>query len=79
MPEINWMTILESQQDEFIIKLKRRMPAFTRSEYDLDEAIHLYPSLAKHHSEEETINQFCKELTENIMGITSLMNLLIIK
>ncbi len=36
MPEINWMTILESQQDEFIIKLIYRMPAFTREKYDFD-------------------------------------------
>ncbi|NEQ75759.1 MAG: hypothetical protein F6K23_23565 [Okeania sp. SIO2C9] len=42
MPEVNWMKILESQQDEFIIKLKDRMSSFTRSKYDFDEAIHLY-------------------------------------
>ncbi|NES02054.1 MAG: hypothetical protein F6K22_03940 [Okeania sp. SIO2F4] len=42
MPEVNWMTILESQQDEFIINLKHRTPAFTRGKYDFDESIHLY-------------------------------------
>ncbi|MEM1168741.1 MAG: hypothetical protein AAGJ08_06575 [Cyanobacteria bacterium P01_H01_bin.35] len=67
MPEINWMTILESQQDEFIIKLKERMPAFTRSEYDFDEAIHLY-SLVDYgclgqDELEEKLNWFCQELT----------------
>jgi len=70
MPEINWMTILESQQDEFIINLKHRMPAFTRSEYDFDEAIHLYPSFFEYPSVfddfldlEEQMNWFCEQLT----------------
>lgn len=68
MPEINWMTILESQQDEFIIKLKHRMPAFTDSKYDFDEAIHLYageyPSVFDDLLDlEEQMNCFCEELT----------------
>ncbi|MGB3514192.1 MAG: hypothetical protein WBA93_34280 [Microcoleaceae cyanobacterium] len=68
MPEINWMTILESQQDEFMIKLKHRMPAFTESKYDFDEAIHLYageyPSFFDDLLDlEEQMNWFCEELT----------------
>ncbi|NEO55364.1 MAG: hypothetical protein F6K54_21210 [Okeania sp. SIO3B5] len=63
MPEINWMTILESQQDEFIIKLKDMMPGFTRGKYDFDEAIHLYSVCDGDDEKEEQMNWFCTELT----------------
>ncbi|WP_287523864.1 hypothetical protein [Okeania sp. SIO2C2] len=56
------MTILESQQDEFLIKLRNRMPLFTRSKYDFDEAIHLY-SFVDCDDLEEKMNRFCEELT----------------
>lgn len=62
MPEINWMTILASQQDDFIIKLKHRMPAFTRGKYDFDEATHVY-SLDDSDDIREKMNWFCEELT----------------
>ncbi|MGK7918851.1 MAG: hypothetical protein AB4080_02420 [Trichodesmium sp.] len=70
MPEINWMTILESQQDEFIIKLKYRMPAFTstRGIYDFDETTHLYFVCDDYDEKEETMNWFCEELTWKYNG-----------
>ncbi len=72
MPEINWMTILESQQDEFIINLRNRMPAFTRGKYDFDEAIHLYSLDYDGELEEdglaEKLNWFCEELTYKYNG-----------
>ncbi|MGD1700891.1 hypothetical protein ACP6PM_13650 [Dapis sp. BLCC M229] len=75
MPEVNWMTILESQQDEFIIKLKERMPAFTREKYDFDEAIHLYSLDYDGYLEEdelaEKLNWFCEELTYKYNGYLS--------
>ncbi len=73
MPEINWMTILESQQDEFIIKLKERMPAFTRSKYDFDEAILLYSLVDDgclgQDELSEKLNWFCEELISNPVAL----------
>ncbi|NEN90603.1 MAG: hypothetical protein F6K48_17495, partial [Okeania sp. SIO3H1] len=69
MPEVNWMKILESQQDEFIIKLKERMPAFTRSKYDFDEAIHLYSLVDLDDIDlTDKLNWFCQELTYKYYG-----------
>lgn len=68
MPEINWMTILESQQNEFIIKLKNRMPLFTRNKYDFDEAIHLYSVCDGDDEQEEQMNCFCQKLTNKYYG-----------
>ncbi|NES65803.1 MAG: hypothetical protein F6K24_11310 [Okeania sp. SIO2D1] len=63
------MTILESQQDEFIIKLKQRMPAFTRSKYDFDEAIHVHSVVDFDCDElEEKMNDFCVNLTDKYYG-----------
>ena len=72
MPEVNWMTILESQQDEFIIKLIYRMPGFTRGKYDFDEATHVYSLDYDGELEEdelaEKLNGFCEELTYKYCG-----------
>ncbi|OZH54419.1 hypothetical protein AFK68_11105, partial [Hydrocoleum sp. CS-953] len=70
MPEINWMTILESQQDEFIIKLNYKIPAFTstRGRCDFDGATHLEAVCDGDDEKEKQMNWFCEELTYKYYG-----------
>ncbi|MGD1805334.1 hypothetical protein ACP6PL_07815 [Dapis sp. BLCC M126] len=70
MPEINWMIILESQQDEFILFLNYNIRTFTRSRgiYNFDGVTHLEAVCYGDDEKEKQMNWFCEELTYKYYG-----------
>lgn len=69
MIELNWMTILESQQEDFIMRLKAWFPAFYKARYDFSEASHIYSVLLDDdYTMEQQMNNFCYALTEKSNG-----------
>ncbi len=70
MPEINWKTILESQQDEFILFLNYNIRTFTstRGIYNFDGVTHLEAACDGDDEKEKQMNWFCGELTYKYYG-----------